>query len=158
MCSLSPDVTKLHERVDRRDTAIELLRAELRACRAALGEAGLPVMDSEALDRLSSVDWDELASDVDPVPPTYRLHALSPAMQNLGSKLFKPSQPSIIEEQDKASGMHEDQEQDAEADGVDEDEEDDDADYKGTSAAKMIRRSNTSAATTRLSKAQTSKR
>lgn len=111
-------MTKLHERVDKRDHAIETLRAELRLCRAALGHGSAD--DPASLDALSAVDWDELEDDHDPVPPTYILHGLCPPGSTL---VYRPSQATIPEE---TASMNEDvrggPDDDSERDEEDEDE------------------------------------
>lgn len=95
LASFHADVTRLHDRVERRDAAIQLLREELRACRAALGQAA--PADHSALDALSAVDWAELDDDKDPVLPTYKLHGLCAPGSNLLNP-FKPAHSPIPEE------------------------------------------------------------
>jgi hypothetical protein len=121
MLTLSPtDVTKLHERVDKRDYAIQQLREELRTCRAALGQGVLG--DNAALDSLSAVDWEDLDADFDAILPTYKITGICAP----GSTLtYKPTQASIPEVDEAATNDVEMADQD------DEDEEDDDAEeYK----------------------------
>lgn len=88
-------MTKLHERVDKRDYAIQILREELRACRAALGQGLLG--DSVTLDSLSAVDWADLDEDQDAILPTYKITGICAP----GSTLtYKPTQASIPEERE----------------------------------------------------------
>ena len=95
------DVTKLHDRVDRRDAAIRMLREELRLCRVALGQ-GAPG-DEASLDALSNVDFEDLELDNDPVPPTYRLHGLhapgSKLSLSAATMFYQPTERTIAEDE-----------------------------------------------------------
>lgn len=118
------DVTKLHERVDKRDLAIQILREELRACRSALGQ-GLAT-DPASLDALSAVDWADLDADQDSVLPTYKITGICGAV---GSSLtyYKPSQPTISEETGNDEEMRGPEENEEEED---EEVHDDGEEYK----------------------------
>jgi hypothetical protein len=94
------DVTKLHDRVDKRDAAIRMLREELRLCRIALGQ-GQPG-DEAALDALSNVDFDDLEQDNDAIPPTYRLHGLHAPGSKLSlsaNMVYRPREDTIEEDE-----------------------------------------------------------
>jgi len=85
----------------------------LRVCRIALGQGFEG--DDAALDALSSVDFANLEADKDPILPTYKLHGLGAVGSTLlmsSSTLFKPTQPTITEEDGNAKGVTNDNEDD----------------------------------------------
>ena len=105
---ISADISKLHNRVDKRDAALKVLREELRACRVALGQGVQG--DDKGLDAMSSVDFDELDEDNDVLPPMYRATSI-PGV----TKSFRPLQPGIDEDDAQlAEEMPDPQELDAE--------------------------------------------
>lgn len=134
------DITKLHDRLDRREAAIATLRDELRACRGALGQA-FPT-DEAALDALSAVDFAEIDADNDVIPPTYRLHGLTEATTSgngvlagsvlLGNVAYRPRESDIAEDQEG--------EEEEVQDDDDEQDDEEDQDYR----AKKGRRTSTS--------------
>lgn len=126
------DVTKLHDRVDRRDAAVRMLREELRLCRIALGQ-GKPG-DEKALDMLSNVDFDELEQDNDQIPPTYRLHGLhAPGSKlSLSAMFFEPSERTI--EEDEREDMIGEEDDNGDEDGDDNDDEE----YKAQRPKKKV--------------------
>lgn len=131
-------MTKLHERVDKRDLAIQILREELRSCRSALGQGS----DEATLDSLSAVDWADLDADQDAVLPTYKITGICAPGSSL--TYYRPTQPSIPEQADEE--MHDEHEEN-------DDDGDDGEEYKAKRTKRTLSQSGSGPNTRRSVKA-----